>query len=287
MFGLVTGCLAGRRSLTTMCAILAILALQGCTRPQGKQEPDTVLAQQAADEITQFLGNSSRGLEVAPGLAVLPSDVSRRIEVYVWKRVQSGDHLGLTAMINTEGPWQKAPWFHAVALGYARTCYLGERPINIQEAKSMVAALRNLSRPGITRAIRVFAAAAIRFDDPEAARCALEDTYADISLNPGIPGGFWIEDTEPETGPALLSVGVLVPDECTGVEMVADILRKPSELETPEGRRRLAETGNRYNRLLRQKMVSQSYEWLKGWADAEAARKLIAEIFDGLPDQKN
>jgi len=273
-----------------MCAIFAIMVLQGCTKPQGMQEPDTVLAQQAAEEIVQFLGNASHGSEVAPGLAVLPSDVSRRIEVYVWKRVQSGDHLGLTAMINTEGPWRKALWFHAVALGYARTCYSGERPIDIQDANSMVAALRQLSQPGITRAIRVFAASAIRFDDPEAARCALEDTYAEISLNPETFGGIWVEETEPQAGPALVSIGVLVPEECTSVERVADILRKSGrepDPETPEGRLSLAETGNRYNRLLRQKMASHAYEWLKGWANAEATWELIAEIFDGLPDQKN
>ena len=213
------------------------------------------------------------------GTAITDTDIIR-IRAYVRRRVHQGKLRELAALILVQGKWKGTLWYPIVEEEFAEYGASGH-PVAIGAAaerrlkESLVLVARS---PQSTRNARVFAAVALRHDDPVLARKVLADTYADFEI-----GAFdSLYGRIPGSGPYLAEMGVPVPAEITSIQRAEAVLRcdpRYADANLAVNPERLARAANTLNRHLRKLLLSRNHARLEEFLDQTVYARRLGDLY--------
>jgi len=204
-----------RRSLFGL-VLLALLVSGSRCAPNGRgpEVDEQVRARQTVADLTALLKHK-----------VFVDSDQRRVGDYVQERLDSGNLQGLAAMINTPGPWHNALWYRQVCRHFARS-FCEDRPIAPKGAEDALRALNSIlaSEAEHYRDTVVYAARAVRFENPKEAKRVLLREYARGSVICDDPSGLY--NAPGPCGATLRQMGVFVPCEIVYALEVAEALNR-------------------------------------------------------------
>jgi len=222
---------------------------------------------------------------LAGGRAYMLDRDMASVATYVSRHVEAGNVKGLAALINHPGPWQQTMWYRRVCLSFARA-FCRDRPIAPSGADDALRALNAIAalQTGHYRDTVVYAARAIRFENPQVAKQLLLREYATGDVASSL-----LHPSPVRCGDVLREIGFFVPDEITSVYEVMDALERmnvPVSLDKfgkmdDETVSRMERAGARFNEIARSALDRADMDqlrWIVGTRDEK-----IAEIYAEAP----
>jgi hypothetical protein len=235
---------------------------------------EQVRARQTVAELTALLKHK-----------VFVDSDQRRVGEYVQERLDSGNLQGLAAMINAQGPWHSALWYRQVCQHFARS-FCEDRPIAPKAAEDALKALNTIltSEAEHYRDTVVYAARAVRFENPKEAKRVLLREYArGIVVCDEFSG---LYNGPVPCGDTLRKMGVFVPDEIVYAEEVGEALKRmhipfPHSEELglldEQTRSRMERAATRFNEMIRADLDRGDRDRLAGTVGGRD--QAIAEIY--------